>query len=375
MPDRIESLPLRPSVARARRRMWRIACAIVIAAVGHLSPATGDEATLNAEVPKELLSKCDRYLAELYRQSDESALVDELCTRIESTWNTNDLSTLKKMPPPQKLLWDVWSAKAIIDNGGMHYFLTGDFVDYSGRANSFREIGLVGCADALERAYAAFPNSHVPDDIDERERMIDRLPDETTDEWDHITSDYFDCDGQLTLLLGEYARTNAEAFVELRGKKSSGEYAALLKKSPPTPPTNASPKEVVEWIGAIGGGSFDESHERLTHVFLGNDRRSTSEELASLAAMDVARNIEELGLESTSFKDSDAPLLLKFPRLRALHISETDVSAPTVDVIERIPTLREVWMRETNIPYSRFRELLQQKDFDEVYYGRATSHE
>src|SRR5690606_37980297 len=136
---------------------------------------------------EEALARCDRYLAELFRQPDEMALVDELCQRIELAHNMEDLLAVEKLPPAQKLLWDAWSSKAMIDNGGMEYFLTAGFIDYSGRAQSFRDLGLNECADLLEKAYEDFPGAKVPDDVEERRRVIEGMPVETSDRWDDIS--------------------------------------------------------------------------------------------------------------------------------------------------------------------------------------------
>jgi hypothetical protein len=141
-------------------------------------------------IPDAILAKCDRYLAELLRQPDESALVDELCERIQSLHDTSDPSVLRKIPAAQKLLWDVWSSKSVLDNGGIEYYLTADFVDYAGRAQSFRGLGLVECADLLEQAYAAFPNAKVPDRIEGRKKPIKRMPAETRDYWNHLSDKY-----------------------------------------------------------------------------------------------------------------------------------------------------------------------------------------
>ena len=320
-------------------------------------------------VSEKTLAKCDRYLAELFRQPDEMALVDELCQRIELAHNTEDLSVVKKLPPAQKLLWDVWSSKAVIDNGGMEHFLTAGFIDYSGRAQSFRDLGLNECADLLEKSYDDFPGAKIPGVIEERRKVIERMPVETSDRWDDFSDEYFRKSGRLTLLLGEYARNNAEAFVSLHREISDDQYAALLRKdvSPPSP--DATVLEVVRWLETIGGGSLDSSHEVLGHVWLGKDRRSTSEELKNLAAMDARRDIEEIGLDDTSFCDEDAPLLLKFPRLRSLSLDNVDASERTVDVIEQISALRVLAIRHTKIPYERFRKLVQQKQFETISYA------
>jgi hypothetical protein len=84
--------------------------------------------------------------------------------------------------------------------------------------------------------------------------------------------------------------------------------------------------------------------------------------------MNIARDIEELGLDDTKFRDADAKYLLKFPRLRVLHLRNASISEPTVDVIEHIPSLRVLWITGTKISYERFRRLVERKEFDKILY-------
>ena len=183
------------------------------------------------------------------------------------------MSVARKLPPAQKLLWDVWSSKAVIDNGGMEHFLTAGFIDYSGRAQSFRDLGLDGCADLLEKAYAEFPSSKIPDDVEERRRAIERMPAETGERWDAISDSYFKESWRLTRLLGEYARNHSEAFSSLHRDVGDDEYAALLEKDASPPLPDATALKVARWLEAIGGSSLGSDHGVLSHVWLGKDRR------------------------------------------------------------------------------------------------------
>lgn len=322
-------------------------------------------------VPLEVLDKCDPYLRELLNRPDDSNLLDELCERIDNSVNTHDIAALKKIPEPQKVVWDVWSAKALLDNGGVPYYLTGDYVDYAGRSRSFRRLGLGACADALDRACAVFPQQLVPDDVEVRKKAITTLPDEVVDAWDGLTDDYFCGDNQLVFVLGSFARKHVSDFVALPSRRTPKEYDELLLKRAPLLRPDATPTEVNAWLDAAGGGSHDEATERITSAWLGSGRRSTSAELAALAATGSARDIVELGLDDTSYDDAAAPLLLNFPKLRELTISRTLASDTTVDVLEQMPTLQVVWMNETRITYPRFLKFVQRKKLTEISYSRS----
>ena len=112
----------------------------------------------------------------------------------------------------------VWHASGIIDNGGFEYLFGGDFPGDPGfqyTAAAFEAIGCERAVDAFNEAFALFPDSQLPSDVDERMDIYVRTPESRREE---INTRFWEVgwDDEIEKKLAEYIRSNKEHFVHLR---------------------------------------------------------------------------------------------------------------------------------------------------------------
>lgn len=79
-----------------------------------------------------------------------------------------------KIPKPQQTVLLVIHAHGIIGNGGFQYLFEGDFTgdpEFLLTRQAFKTIGATDASTAFEKAFAVFPNSTPPADIERRLEM------------------------------------------------------------------------------------------------------------------------------------------------------------------------------------------------------------
>jgi len=115
----------------------------------------------------------------------------------------------------ERVVFLVWHASGIIDNGGFRYLFEGDFKgdpDFALTAEAFRATGCKEAAEAVLQTLAMFPNSRPPNDIGERLRYyLKRVKRWPTD----LDSRFWDTQDDLRKSLGDYIRSHADAFRHL----------------------------------------------------------------------------------------------------------------------------------------------------------------
>ncbi|HET8549324.1 MAG TPA: DUF4375 domain-containing protein [Bryobacteraceae bacterium] len=86
---------------------------------------------------------------------------------------------LPGLEPRDRVFFLAWCYGAELDNGGhAAFFYNSEADNYSETTDALRELGLVDCAEWLERAARCLFGSSVPRTMTERNEVIDSLPDD-----------------------------------------------------------------------------------------------------------------------------------------------------------------------------------------------------
>lgn len=121
-----------------------------------------------------------------------------------------------KIPKPQQTVMLVYHAHGIIGNGGFQYLFEGDFPgdpEFLLTRQAFKTIGAEDASAAFDKAFAVFPNSTPPADIDRRLEMwqskynrMDSMNDESSPDRMYFSS----MDGVMDRLKTYIAANEAE---------------------------------------------------------------------------------------------------------------------------------------------------------------------
>ncbi len=127
---------------------------------------------------------------------------------------------LNQIPKPQQAVLAVVNSHGLIGNGGFQYLFEGDLPGDPGfviTREAYKTIGATDAIAAFDKAFAVFPNSMPPADIDERLRLwqskynlSDSLTDDTSPDSLYLSA----MDGVL-IKLNDYIRGNPDAFADL----------------------------------------------------------------------------------------------------------------------------------------------------------------
>lgn len=127
---------------------------------------------------------------------------------------------LNQIPKPQQAVLAVVHSHGIIGNGGFQYLFEGDFPGDPGfvlTREAYKTIGATDAIAAFDKAFAVFPNSMPPADIEERLRLWQsqyNLADSLTDDTSPDCLYFSAMDGVLSKL-DAYIRGNPDAFSSL----------------------------------------------------------------------------------------------------------------------------------------------------------------
>jgi hypothetical protein len=106
-----------------------------------------------------------------------------------------------------------------VNNGGFLQY----FESWSGESANFappalRAIGAEVCANIVQRALAAVSPDPLPDDQDERARLLESVPDTTRSALEDLDSEFFSYPDDLTELLFTYVAAHPDAFGDVPGE-------------------------------------------------------------------------------------------------------------------------------------------------------------
>lgn len=151
-------------------------------------------------------------------EADHVDLADEVFKRILKKHGENvDPS---KIPKAQQTVLLVYHTHGLIGNGGFQYLFEGTFPgdpEFLLTRQAYKTIGATSAIAAFEKAFAVFPNSTPPSDINRRIKMwqskynlVDSLGDETSPD-----SMYFRADDSVMEKLVDYIKANEGEFASL----------------------------------------------------------------------------------------------------------------------------------------------------------------
>jgi Domain of unknown function (DUF4375) len=117
---------------------------------------------------------------------------------------------------PQKVFSAVWGLESEVNNGGFSQY----FESWSGEAANFtptalRAIGANACANIVQRALRAVSEDPLPDDQDERGRLLESVPDAARSALEELDSEFFSYPDDLTELLFAYVAAHPNVFGEM----------------------------------------------------------------------------------------------------------------------------------------------------------------
>lgn len=125
-----------------------------------------------------------------------------------------------KIPKPQQTVMLVYHSHGILGNGGFQYLFEGDFTgdpEFLLTRQAYKTIGATDASAAFEKAFAVFPNSTPPANIERRIGMWQskyNLRDSLTDD-SSPDSMYFSAMDGVMQKLNDYITTNASEFASL----------------------------------------------------------------------------------------------------------------------------------------------------------------
>lgn len=125
-----------------------------------------------------------------------------------------------KIPKPQQTVMLVYHSHGILGNGGFQYLFEGDFTGdpkFLLTRQAYNTIGATDASAAFEKAFAVFPNSTPPANIDRRLEMWQskyNLRDSLTDD-SSPDSMYFSAMDGVMQKLNEYINANESEFASL----------------------------------------------------------------------------------------------------------------------------------------------------------------
>jgi hypothetical protein len=110
---------------------------------------------------------------------------------------------------PERVVYLIWHAWGIIENGGLFYFFEHDF-DIEEVARAYESIGLAEAAFILRTAIAKFPNSRRPADF---QKCVEFL-DEHEYFFESLSTTFWNTQEGLEDILASYIKKHPEAFSE-----------------------------------------------------------------------------------------------------------------------------------------------------------------
>lgn len=111
----------------------------------------------------------------------------------------------------------VITAQAVIDNGGFRHFFESQFdgsADYQMFVQAYQDVGAAESADALNQALMMFPDGVPPSEVDERQKYLNAIFDESGNDNLKISAIENKILGNMEnySLVASYIRDNRELF-------------------------------------------------------------------------------------------------------------------------------------------------------------------
>jgi hypothetical protein len=132
--------------------------------------------------------------------------------------NPIDVETCGEMERVVRLVWD---SSGLIGNGGFHYLFEGDYPGDAGfvyTAAAYARIGARKSYEAIQEAIRQFPGGILPDNLVERIRIFESLPEEG---WDEIARKFYAADKEVVGCLASFIREHHNEFQALLNHKAA----------------------------------------------------------------------------------------------------------------------------------------------------------
>ena len=110
----------------------------------------------------------------------------------------------------ERVITLTWYISGIVGNGGIHYLFEGTIAgdpDFAHTANAFQEIGAQTAYGAFVQLFGKFPGASLPDDVDERLMLYERIPEA---ERNRINNLFWDDSDELQSKLASFIRKNED---------------------------------------------------------------------------------------------------------------------------------------------------------------------
>ena len=111
----------------------------------------------------------------------------------------------------EQVVLRVWHASGIIGNGGFRYFFECG-LPLAATAEDYSRIGVERATKILRDLLELFPGRHVPDDLDERLQLVDRLYQAHPSLLYRWERDYFETDDLMEKQLAGWIRVHNDVF-------------------------------------------------------------------------------------------------------------------------------------------------------------------
>ena len=100
-----------------------------------------------------------------------------------------------------------------INNGGFNQFFYNSAGDYAHETiAALREVKSVKFLKTMESAVSLFPDSKVPRNRNEREKILERIENDANPEWDRLDSEFLEYDEDIYSLLIDFIQKNIKDF-------------------------------------------------------------------------------------------------------------------------------------------------------------------
>jgi hypothetical protein len=283
-----------------------------------------------SELQRTGMASLDPFLRRLLVSPDDFQLINGLYLRIDC--DGSDPEEIGRLPTELRVLSQIWGSGGLIDNGGFAYLFTGDVADLEELPSALATIGADRAAAVVQDAWNVFPNGKPHKDHWDRVKFIESLEPQAVERLDRCSCAYIDCNRRTRRQLADYIRSNWRAFAFLKPSVWD-DWDAIERRDQYPPPTDAADGEVTAWLDGIDAMYFrakdlNESSplgNSIVMLRLSRHRRSTDLEIRKLSEFHSLQEVEHIALEETHVSSVGIECLRRFPRLRALDLSNTDV--------------------------------------------------
>jgi hypothetical protein len=120
---------------------------------------------------------------------------------------------LNKLTEPQKNFYYNQELEREINNGGFNQYFSNSSGNFAHETiMSLKSIGAFKTVEILQKAIDQFPNKIVPKNREERQLILEKMPETTSEIWNELDQKFFAYEDDLNVLNMEYIRLNKDKF-------------------------------------------------------------------------------------------------------------------------------------------------------------------